>query len=105
MDVATILRQARLRAGATQAELGRRVGITPSVISAYENGTREPKSGILFEILSALGVDSLAVVSRDGPGRDAQRAAELMEVLELAAQFPARHSPTMTYPIFARPQS
>ncbi len=35
-DAAVLLRDARLRAGLSQVELGRRAGVTQSVVSAYE---------------------------------------------------------------------
>jgi len=43
-----------------------------------------------------LTVDLFPIV--DSPADD--RGDELVQVLELAAQFPARHSPTLLYPRF-----
>jgi predicted transcriptional regulator len=36
VDAAVLLRDARLRAGLSQVELGRRAGVSQSVISAYQ---------------------------------------------------------------------
>ena len=44
----------------------------------------------------AARVELVPVVGRD----PAERGRELVEVLELAAQFPARFSPTLDYPPF-----
>ena len=41
VTAATFLRDARHRAGLSQLELGRRAGVTQSVVSAYESGARQ----------------------------------------------------------------
>lgn len=102
MDISHLLRNARLKAGITQAELGRRVQITTSVVSAYEHGTREPKGAVLLEMLGAMGIDSLPLRRISSTSKSLARGQELQEVLELAAQFPARHAPTLPYPIFGK---
>jgi predicted nucleotidyltransferase/DNA-binding XRE family transcriptional regulator len=56
MDAAgSLVRAARQRAGLSQAELGRRAGITQSVISAYESGARQPSMPTLTRIIEATG--------------------------------------------------
>jgi uncharacterized protein len=52
---AEVLRTARRRSGATQAELARRAGVTQSVISAYERGRREPSLSTLSRLVEATG--------------------------------------------------
>ncbi len=54
-DSASLLREARRRAGLTQAELGQRAGVTQSVISAYESGHRQPSLPVLLGLLRASG--------------------------------------------------
>jgi predicted nucleotidyltransferase/DNA-binding XRE family transcriptional regulator len=54
-DAATVLHEARRRAGLTQAELGRRAGVTQSVVSAYESGRRQPSLPVLLGLLRASG--------------------------------------------------
>lgn len=54
-DAASVLREARRRAGLTQAELGRRAGVTQSVVSAYESGRRQPSLPVLLRLLRASG--------------------------------------------------
>lgn len=50
-----MIRQARLRAGLTQAQLAHRAGLTQSVISAYESGTRQPSLPTLTRLVEASG--------------------------------------------------
>lgn len=54
-SAASLLREARTRAGLAQAELGRRANVTQSVISAYESGRREPSLPVLLRLVSAAG--------------------------------------------------
>jgi len=55
VDCGVVIRQARLRAGLSQSELARRAGVAQSVISAYENGRREPGVGVLARLVEAAG--------------------------------------------------
>lgn len=50
-----LVRAARIKAGLSQAEVGRRAGVTQPVISAYENGTREPSLSMLTKLVEATG--------------------------------------------------
>lgn len=50
-----VLREARQRAGLSQAELARRAGVAQSVISAYENSRREPGMAMLARLVEAAG--------------------------------------------------
>jgi predicted nucleotidyltransferase/DNA-binding XRE family transcriptional regulator len=52
---AMLVRKARLRAGLSQAELGRRAGVTQSVVSAYESGARQPSVTMLARLVAATG--------------------------------------------------
>ena len=53
----SLLRDARLRAGLSQVELGRRAGVTQSVVSAYEAGARQPSLLTLARLVRAAGFD------------------------------------------------
>ena len=55
MDLAALIKEARLEARVTQEELGRRVGRSRASISQLEAGVRTPSFGSLREILAALG--------------------------------------------------
>ena len=63
-----LLRQARKRAGLSQAELAARAGVTQSVISAYESGHRQPSVPALAALVDAAGYDLVMSVRRQ-PGR------------------------------------
>ena len=61
MDTATLLRSARHRAGMTQAALAERARTSAPTISAYENGTKQPRADVLFRLLLAAGVEPTLV--------------------------------------------
>ena len=67
-SAASLLRDARKRAGLTQAELARRAGVTQSVVSAYESGSRQPSLQTLDRLMSATGYE-LSVRLRRSPSR------------------------------------
>lgn len=54
---ADLLREARLRAGLTQAELGERVGKPASMISRWERGRVEPSLETLRLLVRACGLE------------------------------------------------
>ena len=54
---ADLLREARLRAGLTQAELGQRVGKPASMISRWERGRVEPSLETLRSLVRACGLE------------------------------------------------
>ncbi|RFU21248.1 helix-turn-helix domain-containing protein [Geodermatophilus marinus] len=63
-----MLREARARAGITQADLAARAGTTQSVVSAYESGRREPTVPVLLRLIAATGhaVDARLVPGEPG---------------------------------------
>lgn len=56
-DAASLLRQTRLSAGLTQAELAARAGITQSVVSRAEAPGANPRVSTLHRLLRAAGAD------------------------------------------------
>jgi transcriptional regulator with XRE-family HTH domain len=63
---ATLLREARLRAGLSQAELADRAGKPRPHITRYEAGTVAPSLDALLELVRACGFDvSLDLVALD----------------------------------------
>jgi transcriptional regulator with XRE-family HTH domain len=103
MDAATLVRDARRRAGLTQAELAARAGISQPVVAAYERGRRDPTVGMLDKLLRAAGfeVDARLVPARTLP--DAERVArELRQVLDLADALPHHPKRELAYPRLAR---
>jgi transcriptional regulator with XRE-family HTH domain len=57
MTSADLLREARLRAGLTQAELGRRVKRSQSQIARWERGDVKPSLETLRELIRACGLE------------------------------------------------
>ena len=52
------LKVAIIRAGKTNVQVAREVGVTPNYISQIITGKREPSFSIALRILKALGVDT-----------------------------------------------
>jgi transcriptional regulator with XRE-family HTH domain len=65
VDAGRVLLEARLRAGLTQEELGRRAGVPRSVVARIENRGRVPKVDTLDRLLEPCGL-GLSVESRLG---------------------------------------
>ena len=105
MDAASLLRTARTRSGLGLRALAAAAGTSHATLSAYESGTKVPRVDTLDRILRAAGWDaSVALGARPDATRDERMAKgdELVAVLRLAAQFPARHDPGLHAPSFGR---
>lgn len=50
MDFGSKLKELRTHAGLTQAQLGKRIGVTKSVISFYEQQERSPSPDVLIKL-------------------------------------------------------
>jgi transcriptional regulator with XRE-family HTH domain len=70
---ATLLREARLRAGLSQQELAEVSGKDRTVIARYEQGVVAPSIDTLVEILRACGFDVPLELVPYGPGADERR--------------------------------
>lgn len=57
MFTASLLREARLRAGLTQTQLARRVGTSQSVIARWETGGSRPSLEKLVRVVRACGLE------------------------------------------------
>lgn len=103
MDAARLIRNARRRAGLSLRQLAERAHTSHSTLVAYEQARKTPNVETLDRILTACGfrVDvTLAPRPSEVAVDPAARGRELVDVLELAEMFPARHSPTLTAPRF-----
>ena len=60
------LREERVKAGISQRELARRLGLSASLISQLENGQSRPSVGTLYLIVTELGVSLDHVIRGDG---------------------------------------
>jgi transcriptional regulator with XRE-family HTH domain len=106
MDVASTLREARLRSGLTQAELAAAGGTSQATISAYEQGRKEPSVRTLGRLLAATGAELTVVpapsaVVRPSAARHARSAQQLADVIALAEALPVRHAPALRFPRLA----
>jgi transcriptional regulator with XRE-family HTH domain len=101
MDAATVLRDARTGAGLSLRALAARAGTSHATLSAYEAGRVVPSVETLDRIVRAAGFSLDGELHRRHRIEDGlDRGAELVAVLDLAEAFPARHAPTMTFPVF-----
>ena len=104
----TDLRGLRQRAGLTQAEMAKRLGIPASVLSAYERGRREPRVDIFFRAVDVAGFHVDYVAKSSGsprrwtvPNAD-EKNNVLMIVCGLAQALPQRDRGPLTFPSFDR---
>ena len=58
VDFGNVLKTLRLRESMTQAQLAQKLGLTKSVISAYETGLRLPSYDILIHIAKIFNVST-----------------------------------------------
>jgi transcriptional regulator with XRE-family HTH domain len=101
VNAAAELRAARLRAGLTLRQLARRAGTSHATLAAYEGGRKVPSVATFNRIVRAAGYrPGLDLTPAVGGPDPADRGRELLEVLELAARFPARHTRTLRFPRF-----
>ena len=101
MEAALVIRRARARSALSLRALAERAGTSHSTLSAYETGRKIPTVDTFDRVLRAAGYQlDLALVASVGERDPAARGKELVEVLELAAQFPARHAPRLEFPKF-----
>ena len=103
MHAATSLREARRRAGLTQAALAERSGTSQATISAYESGRKEPSVETLSRLLAAAGArlavePAATAVVRPSADRLARAGKTLVDVLLLAEALPSRHEPRLAFP-------
>lgn len=72
MTVGDLIKSARKRAGLTQVELGKLLGVSGSMIGQWENNFRKPKSGTIQKIAEALGKPFMEVFQVYVEEKDAQ---------------------------------
>lgn len=103
MDPARLIREAREASGLSLRELAGRAATSHSALAAYESGRTVPNVDTLDRVLRAAGFAADVVLHRRNDGSAGDRSAtgrELIDALELAAMFPARHEPALTFPRF-----
>jgi transcriptional regulator with XRE-family HTH domain len=101
MDASTLIRSARAGSGLSLRRLAHRAGTSHATLSAYEAGRVDPSVDTVARIVRAAGFDmEWALAPRVGDDTPGDRGRELVEVLELAAVFPARHQAQLAFPRF-----
>jgi transcriptional regulator with XRE-family HTH domain len=103
MDAATLIRQARSGSGLSLRQLAERAGTSHATLSAYESGRVDPSVRTVQRIIRSAGFDPAVVLVPRVDPTEGGRGDELVQVLELAAQFPARHRRRMQCPRFGAP--
>ena len=92
MDVASLLARARHRSGLTIRQLACRAGTSHSAVAAYESGAKAPNTSTLDRLVRACGFEIESRLRPLSPFEDrARRGRDLVEVLDLADQFPSEH--------------
>jgi len=102
---ARTISEIRRRSGLGLRELARRAGTSHATVHAYEHGAKDPRVDTVARLAVAAGYDleiALAVRPDAADAREA-RGRELVDVLELAAVFPARHARRLRAPVFPTP--
>jgi transcriptional regulator with XRE-family HTH domain len=103
VDAARTIRHTRTTAGLSLRALARRARTSHATLAAYEAGRTIPRVDTLDRILRAAGVAADIATSFRPDATTAEREAkghELLEALDLASRFPARHEPGLTFPPF-----
>ncbi len=96
-----LIAQVQLTSGLTQAELARRSGLQPSVLSAYAHGRRQPSVAALARIAHAAGLDLAISPLADADALE-RSGRILIDVLELADCMPSKPRGELTYPPLIR---
>ena len=101
MNVDLLLRQCRVRGAWSLRALGRKAETSHATLSAYESARVAPTTETLERIVHAAGFRVEPAIVRSLAERES-RGQELLDVLDLAEQFPVRHSATLRCPPFGR---
>ena len=58
-----LIKDARLRSGLSQEELGRRIGVTGQAVGQWENGATLPRGFHVQRLVTELGMDPVEVLA------------------------------------------
>ena len=70
MLISNLVREARRRAGFTQAELAERAGVPKSTVGRIESGARLPSTEMVERLVRAAGLEVSVSLSEPDPGTD-----------------------------------
>ena len=68
MVLRNLVREARKRAGLTQADLGRRAGVPQSTVARIESGVRTPSTDLVERLVRAAGFEIRVSLGVPDPG-------------------------------------
>ncbi len=87
MGLSSLVREARLRAGLSQAALARRAGTATSTVARIENGVRQPAAELVERLVRAAGFEIEAALGEPDPGTDSmfERTLRLTPAERLSA--------------------
>lgn len=68
MILRSLVREARKRAGFTQADLGRRAGVPQSTVARIESGARVPSTDLVERLVRAAGFEIRCRIGEPDPG-------------------------------------
>lgn len=101
MNAGATLRAVRNAAHLTLRALASAAHTSHSTLAAYESGRVVPTVDTAERVIEAAGF-RLEQCLVQNIADHATRGDELLQVLELAAMFPARHASTLPFPRFGR---
>ncbi len=99
MNAAVLLTVLRRRSRRSVRECAARAGTSHSTWLAYESAAKTPRVDTLDRLCRGTG-HRLEVSAVTAVVDEAARAEELIQVLNLAEAFPARHTPELLAPVF-----
>ena len=70
MGIFALIREARRRAGLSQADLARRAGVPKSTVGRIETGARIPSTEMVERLVRAAGLEVSVSLSQPDPGTD-----------------------------------
>ena len=101
MNAGQTLLKARTTAGLGLRQAARLANTSHATLSAYENDRKMPSVATFLRILEACNYSvDIALNPRIRQREGLLRGDELMQVLDLAEQFPAKHKKTLGFPKF-----
>ena len=96
-----MIRTARGQSGLSLRALAARAGTSHATLSAYEHGRVDPTTTVLGRIVGAAGSSvEMTLLGTPPEIQGMSRGDELIAVLELAEEFPARHASKLEFPRF-----
>jgi hypothetical protein len=70
VSISNLVREARRRAGLTQAQLAERAGVPKSTVGRIESGARMPSTEMVERLVQAAGLSVSISLSEPDPGTD-----------------------------------